>query len=97
MSKKTIAGLAWLAVAVVGIIAWFGLASTVPDSKAYDAAKGLGYTDVHVSDRSFAFSVFGGCDKGDVVKWQVSGTNPAGQHVNFTVCAGYFKGGTPRF
>ncbi len=82
---------------VVVILSWFGAGALVPDSVATDTAKGLGYTSIEVSDRSYAFSVFSGCGKGDIIKWNVSGTNPAGQHTSFTVCAGLFKGGTPRF
>ena len=94
----------WLTISLLAIAAFaiFGLggcgaAALVPDSVPVDTAKGLGYTNIQVSNRAYAFSTFSGCGKGDIVKWNVSGTNPAGQQTKFTVCAGLFKGGTPRF
>ena len=82
---------------VAFVLGWFGAGALVSDSNALDTAKGLGYTNIEVSDRSYAFPVFSGCAKGDMIKWRVSGTNPAGQHTEFTVCAGLFKEATPRF
>lgn len=75
---------------------WLGAQALRPDSVAQDTAKGLGYSHIAVHDRSAALP-FSKCGKGDVVQWKVSGINPAGQPTEFTVCAGLFKGGTPRF
>lgn len=86
----------YVAVLVVGVFLWFLASTSVSSSVAENTAKGLGYTDIQVSDRSFVLP-FSKCGKGDTVKWDVTGTNPAGQRTKFTVCAGLFKGGTPRF
>lgn len=95
MKKEMPIGMSLALLATI-IAAWFGAGTFIPDSVAQDTAKGLGYTSVEVSDRSYALP-FSKCGKGDIIQWKVSGNNSAGQHVEFTVCGGLFKGGTPRF
>ena len=86
----------YLVMVLVGVGLWIGAISLIPDSVAQDTAKGLGYSNIDVHNR-FPVLPFSKCGKGDIVQWDVSGTNSAGQRINFTVCAGLFKGGTPRF
>ena len=95
LNKKKSVG-ASITVLVAGVLTWFLLGTFVPESDAQDAAESLGYTDVHVLNRSYALP-FTGCGKGDIIKWTVSGVNSTGKHTTFTVCAGLFKGATPRF
>lgn len=78
------------------VLAWLGSGMLIPDTVPHDTADGLGYSNVEVSDRSYAI-FFSECGKGDIIKWEVTGTNPAGKQGTFTVCAGLFKGGTARF
>lgn len=95
MSDRTPWGF-YLAIVLVGVSLWIGAVSLIPESVAQDAAKGLGYTNIEVRNR-FPVLPFSKCGEGDIVQWDVSGTNPSGQRIDFTVCAGLFKGGTPRF
>jgi hypothetical protein len=69
----------------------------IPESVAYNTAEGIGFTNVEVTSRDWILIQFAGCDKSDSVKFTVTGTNPAGEEQTFYVCAGLFKGGTPRF
>lgn len=85
-----------VAVLFIGVFIWLLAGASVSSSVPENTAKGLGYTDIKVSGRSYALP-FGKCGEDDIVKWDVMGTNPLGQHIAFTVCAGPFKGGTPRF
>jgi len=88
-----VAALGVIAVLLVGVI----LPQFVPESVAYSTAEGLGYTDVEVVSRDWVLVTLTGCSQGDLVKFTVSGTNPAGDQQTFYVCAGLFKAGTPRF
>jgi hypothetical protein len=83
-------------VPVILIVA-FLIPQLIPESVAYNAAEGIGFTHVKVVSREWLFIQFTGCDQNDSVKFTVSGTNPAGKQQTFFVCAGLFKGGTPRF
>ena len=79
-------------VAALGVIAilvsGFILPQFVPESVAYSTAEGLGYTNVEVVSRDWLFVSLTGCSGGDLVKFTVSGTNPAGSKQTFYVCAG---------
>ena len=49
----------WLALGalVVMVGGWLGLGATISDSAAMDAAKNLGYSDIHVSGKSYTIPV----------------------------------------
>lgn len=73
------------------------LAHTVSESKALSAAEGIGYQNVTVIDSSTWFPGLKGCGRDDLRIFYVRGIAPDGEERNFIVCAGLFKGGTPRF
>ena len=98
LSAKDWIGIIVIPLFVVGSIAIACITpQLIPESVAYSTAKGLGYTDVNVTDREWLFIQYTGCASDDSVKFTVLGTNPSGEQQMFYVCAGFFKGGTPRF
>ena len=70
--------------------------AVVSDSKAVNAAKDAGYTDIKVVDKAVFFVEVRGCGKSDSVRFTVQGTNIRGEQREFYVCASFLKGGTIR-
>jgi hypothetical protein len=85
--------LARVAVAVIIMVAWYFAANAISDSKAYDVARDLGYTNVHIDGTSIVMVELRGCGKYDQKLWHVTADNVRGQRIHFTVCAGWFSGG----
>jgi hypothetical protein len=81
---------------VAAILLQAGCAAAVPESKAVNAARDAGYSDIHVIDKAWFVIGFRGCDKNDTVRFTVRGISPAGEVRQFYVCAGFTKGGTIR-
>ena len=50
-----------------------GCAAAVPESKAVNAARDAGYTEIHVIDKVWFVIGFRGCDKSDSVRFTVKG------------------------
>lgn len=89
--------LLYVFIAVIAVSWGLAVPHLIPESVAYKTAEGLGYTNVKVVNRQFLFVQLTGCGRDDSVQFTVSGTNPNGDQQQFDVCAGLFKGGTPRF
>jgi len=79
------------------LIGWLISTNSISEDVAYNVAEGLGYTDVEVTSKEIWFIQFNGCGESDQALFHVHGVNPAGNEDDFIVCAGIFKGGTPRF
>ena len=84
----------------VGLLLWcvsMILGYTVVDEgKGTRALENLGFTNVHVVDKSVFLVQLRGCDKSDSVKFTVEGTDSSGVVRQLEVCAGLLKGGTIR-
>ncbi len=55
-----------------------------------------GFTEVQVKSRNIFFVGLQGCGKDDVVGFNASAINAAGDRVDIMTCHGFFKGGTIR-
>lgn len=55
-----------------------------------------GYSKIHITDHSWAFIGWRGCDANDAAKFTATAVNPVGKEVELIVCTGLFKGGTVR-
>jgi hypothetical protein len=97
-SHKSSDGLFLVFVALIfGFTMIYGLFGglLVSESKAVNAAKDAGYSNIQVVDRSTVFVALRGCSKSDTVRFTVKGTNANGER-EFYVCASWTKGGTVR-
>ena len=74
-----------------------GIAHNISKDGAVHAAEAMGYSDVKITDRHTFFPNFRGCGKDDMVKFDVTATDPKGVERKFFVCDGLFKGATVRF
>ncbi|HEY8992228.1 MAG TPA: hypothetical protein VIM37_00065 [Candidatus Microsaccharimonas sp.] len=90
-------GVFYVIIGLIALIVGCIIPQLIPESVAYNTAEGLGFTNVKVISRAWLFIQYTGCDTNDSVKFTVEGTNTAGKQQTFYVCAGLFKGGTPRF
>lgn len=74
------------------------LGSYVPQSQAVKVLEDQGYSNVVITEHSWFFVVFQGCDANDNAKFTASAINPAGKPIDeVIVCFGYpFKAGTIR-
>ena len=70
--------------------------TVVDEGKGTRALENLGFTNVHVVDKSVFLIQLRGCDKTDSVQFTVEGTDTGGTVRQLEVCAGLFKGGTIR-
>ncbi|MDP3947330.1 MAG: hypothetical protein Q8Q41_01410 [bacterium] len=69
----------------------------VSQEVAIRAAEVQGFSDIRVTDHSYAWVGVRGCDGADTARFTVRGKNAAGKEVEFYVCSGFFfKGGTIR-
>lgn len=76
-----------LALVVVGIFGARGC-SHPTDEAAIRSAEDHGFTDVTVRDRHDYSPGWNGCGEDDAVAFDMSGKNPAGRYVDFTLCCG---------
>lgn len=71
------------------------------DQAAVNAAENQGFTEVQVNDRHDWAVSWHGCGSDDAVAFDMSGKNPQGREVSFTMCCGTTwsngKGCTMRF
>ena len=68
----------------------------VSQEVAIRAAEVQGFSDIRITDHSYAWVGVRGCDGADAARFTVRGKNAAGKEVEFYVCTGFFKGGTIR-
>jgi hypothetical protein len=97
--RSILSGLGQIFVAAaifVGVILYslFG-GLMVSETKAINAAKDAGYSNIQVVERSTVFVALRGCSKSDTVRFTVRGSNANGER-EFYVCASWTKGGTVR-
>ena len=98
--KVTLIIIGWLSAFVVLPFLWWLLIepSFVSDSVAYRTAEGSGFTHVELLSREQPLApAWSGCSGSDLIKFTMSGINPAGDETVFTVCASPGGSGTIHF
>ena len=87
-----------LAIVVLILVAAFGRGLFVNEADALRAADSQGMKDAKIVEAGRFFVMTMGCDSGDAAAFKMTGTNPSGEQVHFTVCSGWpLKGMTIRF
>lgn len=88
----------YIALLIISGIFLSSLGSCVDESRALNAMKSSGWTDLRLVDRTNFLAPFAGCGGEDAAAFQYSGKNPAGTISTTTVCCGiWLKGCTIRF
>lgn len=81
---------------IIGIL-WMPIAGAMTDdTKPVNLMTKLGFSDIRILEKDSSFVFWKGCGNDDSALYKMQGVNPAGQTVTLDVCAGVFKGATPR-
>ena len=79
-----------------GFGGWLAVLAAFFEGRAVQAVENLGYSNVRVTDRGYAWGVLGGCHEADLTKLTVTGTAPDGTVRTVEVCASLIGGYTVR-
>lgn len=91
--EKTIQGVVSLAFFILFFFSGF----FPREGEAIRCAETLGFTNIRITDRDNFWTVFRGGGPGDVVRFRVHATNPAGKEVDTFIFVGWpFMGATLR-
>jgi len=83
--------------AIVAVfIGWYFMANATSSSKAINAAKDAGYSQVRIVNSTIWAVELRGCGDKDTKRFTVTGVNAQGEQRTFYVCASLLKGGTVR-